>query len=42
MSVKSEIAKEIKRLRILGNENAEFIQATGKGFRFNGERHPHS
>ncbi len=32
----------IKRLRILGNENAEFIQATGKGFRFNGERHPHS
>ena len=32
----------IKRLRLLGNDKAEFIQATGKGFLFNGQRHPHS
>ena len=32
----------IKRLRILGNKKAEFIQATGKGVRFNGQRHPHA
>lgn len=32
----------IKRLKILGNKNAEFIQATGKGYRYDGRRHPHS
>jgi len=32
----------INQLRILGNENAEFISALGKGFRPNGMRHPHS
>lgn len=32
----------INQLRILGNENAEFINALGKGYRLNGNRHPHS
>lgn len=32
----------INQLRILGNENAEFISALGKGYRPNGMRHPHS
>lgn len=32
----------INELRILGNENAEFINALGKGYRLNGMRHPHS
>lgn len=32
----------INQLRILGNENAEFINALGKGYRLNGRRHPHS
>jgi len=32
----------INGLRILGNENAEFINALGKGYRPNGMRHPHS
>jgi pimeloyl-ACP methyl ester carboxylesterase len=35
-------AELINRLLLLGNERAEFIQATGKGFRSNGMRHPHS
>jgi len=32
----------INELRILGNKNAEFINALGKGYRPNGMRHPHS
>jgi hypothetical protein len=32
----------INELRILGNENAEFVNALGKGYRLNGMRHPHS
>ncbi len=32
----------INQLRIMGNENAEFISALGKGYRLNGMRHPHS
>ncbi|TYB72572.1 hypothetical protein [Bizionia myxarmorum] len=32
----------INQLSILGNENAEFINALGKGYRLNGIRHPHS
>jgi hypothetical protein len=32
----------INELRISGNENAEFINALGKGYRLNGMRHPHS
>lgn len=32
----------IKRLLILGNKNAEFIQTERKGYRSNGQRHPHS
>jgi hypothetical protein len=32
----------INQLRIMGNEDAEFINALGKGYRLNGMRHPHS
>ena len=32
----------INELRISGNENAEFINALGKGYRLSGMRHPHS
>ncbi|CAM4206327.1 hypothetical protein [Zobellia nedashkovskayae] len=32
----------IKRLLILGNEQAEFIQTLGTGYRSDGQRHPHS
>jgi len=32
----------INQLRISGNQNAEFINALGKGYRLNGMRHPHS
>ena len=32
----------INQLRIMGNEEAEFINALGKGYRLNGMRHPHS
>lgn len=32
----------INQLRIAGNEQAEFINAIGKGYRSNGTRHPHS
>lgn len=32
----------INELRISGNENAEFINALGKGYRLNEMRHPHS
>ncbi|MGD1842752.1 MAG: hypothetical protein ACFB0B_17920 [Thermonemataceae bacterium] len=31
----------INRLRKLGNQRAEFIQSARKGYRSNGERHPH-
>lgn len=32
----------INRLRIMGNERAEFIQTYQTGYRRNGDRHPHS
>ena len=32
----------ILELNALGNSRAEFIVALGKGYRLNGERHPHS
>ncbi len=32
----------INRLMLLGNEEAEFMQTFGTGYRKNGERHPHS
>ncbi|TDN80385.1 hypothetical protein DET49_13226 [Salegentibacter sp. 24] len=32
----------INELRISGNQEAEFINALGKGYRLNGIRHPHS
>lgn len=35
-------AELINRLLLMGNNKAEFMQATGKGYRANGERHPHS
>lgn len=35
-------AELINRLLLLGNQRAEFIQATGKGLRSSGMRHPHS
>lgn len=35
-------AAMINQVRILGNENAEFISALGKGYRLNGTRHPNS
>jgi pimeloyl-ACP methyl ester carboxylesterase len=35
-------AELINRLLLMGNNKAEFIQATGKGYRSNGQRHPHS
>ncbi len=35
-------AELINRLLLMGNNKAEFIQATGKGYRANGQRHPHS
>jgi hypothetical protein len=35
-------AAMINELNILGNNEAEFINALGKGYRLNGMRHPHS
>lgn len=35
-------AELINRLLLMGNNKAEFVQATGKGYRANGQRHPHS
>ncbi len=35
-------AELINRLLMMGNTKAEFMQATGKGYRSNGMRHPHS
>lgn len=32
----------IRRLIVLGNSKAEFIQSNKKGYRSNGQRHPHS
>ena len=32
----------INQLRLMGNEQAEYINALGKGYRINGDRHPHS
>jgi hypothetical protein len=31
----------ISQLKILGNNNAEFINCLGKGFKPDGTRHPH-
>jgi hypothetical protein len=32
----------INQLQIMGNHKAEFVNALGKGYRLNGQRHPHS
>jgi len=32
----------INQLQLMGNEQAEYINALGKGYRLNGQRHPHS
>jgi hypothetical protein len=32
----------IVELNLQGNDNAEFINRLGKGFRLDGTRHPHS
>ena len=32
----------IRQLKLLGNKNAMFINALGRGYRLNGNRHPHS
>ncbi len=32
----------INQLHLLGNEQAEYINALGKGYRMDGRRHPHS
>jgi len=38
----TDLSTMINTLRLLGNENAEFIATTGKGYRIDGRRHPHS
>lgn len=38
----TDLSTMINTLRLLGNENAEFITTTGKGYRIDGRRHPHS
>ncbi len=38
----TDFSTMINTLRLLGNENAEFIATTGKGYRIDGRRHPHS
>jgi hypothetical protein len=35
-------AAMINELNLMGNNEAEFINALGKGYRLNGMRHPHS
>lgn len=37
-----DAASLIRHLKLLGNTRAELITTTGKGFRANGTRHPHS
>jgi hypothetical protein len=36
------LSSMINTLRLLGNKKAELITTTGKGYRFDGSRHPHS
>lgn len=38
----TDLSKMINTLRLLGNKNAEFITTSGKGYRIDGRRHPHS
>jgi len=38
----TDLSTMVNTLRLLGNENAEFITTTGKGYRIDGKRHPHS
>lgn len=38
----TDLSTMINTLRLLGNKNAEFITTTGKGYRIDGRRHPHS
>lgn len=38
----TDLSTMINTLRLLGNEHAEFITTTGKGYRIDGRRHPHS
>ncbi|MFQ6045200.1 MAG: hypothetical protein ACE5PT_02425 [Gemmatimonadales bacterium] len=32
----------VNRMRLMGNDRAELITTSGKGYRWNGDRHPHS
>lgn len=36
------LSSMINSLKLMGNKKAELITTTGKGYRFNGDRHPHS
>ena len=38
----ADLAAMINQLRLLGNNSAEFITTTNKGYRMNGKRNPHS
>lgn len=38
----TDLSTMINTLRLLGNNRAEFITTTGKGYRVDGRRHPHS
>lgn len=38
----SSIVKMVQKLQTIGNKNVEVIETHNKGFRLNGERHPHS
>ena len=38
----TDLSTMINTLRLLGNKHAEFITTTGKGYRIDGRRHPHS
>lgn len=38
----TDLSTMINTLRLLGNEHAEFITTSGKGYRIDGRRHPHS
>ncbi len=38
----TDLSTMINTLKLLGNDNAEFITTTGKGYRIDGRRHPHS
>ncbi len=38
----TDLSTMINTLRLLGNKHAEFITTSGKGYRIDGRRHPHS